>query len=182
MEKKVYVNGLGRLDAAQLNLMMETAWDYKDQVAPFNAPQWSGPYLAIINPPSGDDPRELAVDGDGNAYKWAYDFVVISPEFNEKDGDKLEDANSSCYISTGMEAGGTACALNLCEINNSDTTQMGVNTANLVGTYKLLPVPSTTHAFIWLCPMPYVQEDPTVIGYNGFLALFSYPNQFDGGC
>ena len=182
MEKKVYVNGLGRLDAAQLNLMMESAWDYKDQVKPFNAPKWDGPYLAMINPPSGQAPQELAYDDDGYANKWRYDYVVVSPEWNEKDGDRLHDFNSDCYLSTGMEAGGTACALNLWEINNTGNGAMGIDSDNLAGTFKIQPVPTATMSMLWMCPMPYVTDDPSYAGENGFLAVFHYPNQFDGAC
>lgn len=182
MEKKVFVQGFGRLTADQLNMMLESAIDFKTNNPPFKAPSWYGPYLAIINPPSGVAPQELATDSNGDAYKWGYDFVIISPEFNEKDGEYLFEANSQCYMSTGEGAGDSPTALNLCEINNSEAVQMGVQTNNLQGTFKLQPVPDITHTFIWLCPMPYVDETSTNVGETGWLALFSYPNQFDGTC
>ena len=95
-------------------------------------------------------------------------------------GDKVYEANSDAWVSDGYGATGNN-ALNLCEINNSETVQMGVQTTNLQGTFKLQPVPDITHTMIWIAKLPY-DSTSSVVGSQGSIAFFSYPNQFDGTC
>tara|TARA_R110001632_G_scaffold220323_2_gene350279 strand:+ start:593 stop:1165 length:573 start_codon:yes stop_codon:yes gene_type:complete len=189
MIQKVFSHGAGRLDAAMLNDMNRAVAQTNSQPEAFGAPAWSGPYMAIINPPSGIPAQELQWRDDPDnlkPIKWGYDFVVVSPnqavrtDINN-DTTYLYKSNSLNYLSTGMEAD-AATALNLCELNNNSTSAMGVSYNNLPDGIELQPVPAETHVMLWLCPMEYVAGDTTTPGNQGWVAYFTYPNQFDGDC
>ena len=162
-----------------------------DKAPGFAPPKWQGPFMAIINPPSGIDPQELAWRDDPDntkPIKWGYDFVVVSPHQAEREDSSrvagfsyLYDANALNYISTGQE-GDAATALNLNELNNNATSAMGVRYNNLPEGIELQPVPAKTHVMLWLAPMAYVEGDTTTPGNQGWVAYFTYPNQFDGEC
>jgi len=189
MIRKTFTHGIGRLDADTLNDMNNAAMVNAAQAEAFNAPAWTGPYMAIINPPSGIDVQELAWRDDPDntkPIKWGYDFIVVSPEASvveDINGDEtfLYDANALNYLSSGFE-GDAAVALNLCELNNNSTSAMGVSYSNLPEGIELQPVPVSTHAMLWLCPMEYEASDTTTPGKQGWVAYFTYPNQFDGDC
>lgn len=176
MEQKRYSLGIGRLDAQQLNDISRMAYQQMQQAPAWAPAAWMGPYMAIINPPSGTAAQVLA--GGATPYKWGYDFVIVDPTDNAD----LATANSASYTSLGTGAGDSPTALNLYELNNSATVQMGVQVSNLPSGITLQPVPSTTHVMLWLAPMPYVDENSTTPGEPGWVAYFHYPNQFDGEC
>ena len=189
MIRKVFNRGPGRLDADMLNDINRAVIQTNSQPEPFGAPAWSGPYMAIINPPSGIDAQELAWRDDPDnlkPIKWGYDFVIVSPNQAVRtnilgETSYLYEANSLNYLSTGME-GDAATALNLCELNNNATSAMGVRFNNLPEGIELKPVPAQTHVMLWLCPMEYEANDTTTPGKQGWVAYFTYPNQFDGEC
>lgn len=179
--KKRFTGGTGRLDAHTLNQMAQAGYAHAEQAEGVGFDSLRGPYLAIINPPSGNAPQEL----EGTpAYKWAYDFVVVDPTYADKDGEYLWQANSAAWVSTGRSSSGDVSALNLCELNNSAATQMGVDTSNLPSGVELQPVPDVTHVMLWIAATPYNSGTPNAdaIGEQGSVAFFTYPNQFDGEC
>jgi len=185
MERKYFSKGTGRLDAQTLNDMNRAAWEVNQAPAPQNLPTWQGPYMAVVNLQSGIDPQELAFKDDPTnliPIKWGYTFVVVAPVTSEDTGGlKLQDANSPCYETMGPHST-DAVALNLVELNNSATSLMGVDPANLPDGYALQPVPQDTHVMLWLAQIAYVEGDTTLPGNQGWVAYFTYPNQFDGVC
>mgnify|MGYP003627201705 FL=1 len=66
-------------------------------------------------------------------------------------------------------------ALNIWELSNDATTQYGVTVSTLPGTYELKPVPVGAFVMVWAS-----SAKPDIQGFR--LALFQYPNQFDGAC
>ncbi len=187
MERKQFTNGSGRLDAQTINMMAQAGYAHAQQASIIPQEKLDGPYMALINPPSGDDKVELAwLDAEKTKpIKWAYDWIILSPEYTLANTDEtLAEANSSCYMSTGITGGSQPSALNLCELNNSADSLMGVDPDNLPEGFELQPVPASTHAMVWLYATPYDSEtqDPIIPGDKGVVAYFSYPNQFDGGC
>ena len=183
MERKRFTSGTGRLDAQTLNLMAQAGYAYADQISSVPIPALDGPYLAIINPPSGTPKQELAFLADGvTPIKWAYDYVVVSPEWSERNGEYLWEANSDSWKTQGTGAGSVPSALNLCEINNTTTSLMGVDVSNIPDGYQLQPVPGTTHVMLWIASTPRKTGDVSAIGGEGSVAFFTYPNQFDGSC
>ena len=189
MKQIKFNEGSGRLDADQLNMMAQAGYAHAEQsFAPVTRQALEGPFLAIVNPPSGLDAQVLEESSDAVPvpFKWGYDFIMVDPELpkiTDVNGDEsfLYESNSLCYRSTGRE-GNAAVALNLCELNNSETIQMGVTTSNLPEGVTLQPVPGTTTVLLWVAPMPYENGDDTTPGNQGFVAYFTYPNQFDGEC
>lgn len=182
MERKRFTHGTGRLDAQQLNLMAEAAWQAENTPDPMNMPALRGPFMGIINPPSGTAPQVLENDNNGNPIQWGYAVAFVSPEWaTAPDGGVLKDANSGAYRSTGFSVE-DAVALNMVEMNNSSLNIMNVQTSNLPAGFTLQPVPTSTHALVWLAPMEFDATDTTTPGMQGFVAYFSYTNQFDGDC
>ena len=187
--KKHFNQGIGRLDADQLNMMAQAGYAHAEQsFAPVLTSALQGPFLAIVNPPSGIDPQVLAESEDTVPvpFKWGYDFIMVDPEVSKVtdiNGDEsfLYESNSLCYRSTGRE-GNASVALNLNELNNSALVQMGVDVSNLPEGFALQPVPGTTTTLVWVAPMPFEEGDTTTPGNQGFVAYFTYPNQFDGDC
>lgn len=189
MKQVKFTHGNGRLDAQQLNMMTDAAYAHAQQSqAPVVSSALDGPYLALINPPGGIDAQVLAESEDTVPipFKWGYDFIMVDPlkpvhkDVNDEES-FLYESNSLCYQSTGREANASV-ALNLNELNNSALIQMGVPTSHLPDGFTLQPVPGTTTALVWLSPMPFEEGDTTTPGKQGFVAYFSYPNQFDGEC
>ena len=184
MDRKYFTKGTGRLDAQTLNQMNKAAWEVNQAPAPQDIPVWQGPYMAIVNLQSGTAAQELAwIDDPTNLIpiKWGYNFAVVAPTTSEKDGLKLQDANSLCYETMGQKST-DAVALNLVELNNSATSLMGVDPDNLPEGFALQPVPVDTHVMLWLAQIAYVEGDTTLPGNQGWVAYFTYPNQFDGEC
>lgn len=187
MFRKVFSTGSGRLDAQTLNEMAQAGYAHAEHPNVIPVPPLDGPYMALINPPNGDDKVEIAwLDTEKTQpIKWAYDWLIVSPEYTLKDGDEtLAQANSSCYVSQFIDGGTQPSALNLCELNNSDSSLMGVNPNNLPEGFSLQPVPQSTHAMVWLYTMPYDPDtqDPIIPGDKGVIAYFTFNNQFDGEC
>ena len=128
MERKRFTHGTGRLDAQQLNLMAEAAWQAENTPDPMNMPALRGPFMGIINPPSGTAPQVLENDNNGNPVQWGYAVAFVSPEWaTAPDGGVLKDANSGAYRSTGFSVE-DAVALNMVEMNNSSLNIMNVQT------------------------------------------------------
>lgn len=178
MNRKWFTHGIGRLDAQTINDMNAASWTVNQASLPFPTPAWQGPYMAVINPPSGDDPQELEFKDDGvTPIKWGYDWVIVSPNGT----DDLMTANSSSYQSLGAAAAG-ATALNLCELNNTDQQAMGVQFSNVPEGIELQPVPGLTHVMLWIAVSEFDSADTTTPGKQGYVAYFTYPNQFDGEC
>jgi hypothetical protein len=191
MDRKYFSKGTGRLDAQTLNDMNRAAWQVNQAPAPQNLPVWQGPYMAIVNLQSGTEAQELAwsdydpidpVPTQDVPIKWGYNFTVVAPVTSEDAGGlKLQDANSLCYETMGQKST-DAVALNLVELNNSSTSLMGVDPDNLPEGFALQPVPVDTHVMLWLAQIAHVEGDTTLPGNQGWVAYFSYPNQFDGVC
>tara|TARA_R110000751_G_scaffold62935_1_gene130301 strand:- start:604 stop:963 length:360 start_codon:yes stop_codon:yes gene_type:complete len=66
-------------------------------------------------------------------------------------------------------------ALNIWELGNDNVTQYGVTVAGLPGDFELKPVPIGAFVMVWSA-----SAKPDTVGHR--LALFTYPNQFDGDC
>lgn len=185
MERKVFTQGVGRLDQFTLNNMNRAADQVNNQ-----APAWApsgplGPFMALINPPSGEPAKVEAetAGADPVPFKWSYDWVPLAPvKAKDSDDKTLLDANSGCYQSQSTVTKGVTTALNLCELNNSPTVQMGVATSNLPDGITLQPVPESTHAMVWVYPIGLGSGDEDEFGAEGYVAYFSYTNQFDGDC
>ena len=177
MERKRFSHGHGRLDAQTLNEINRATDTVNNTPMPPVEAAWQGPYMALINPPNGVAKQVLETNSAGDPIKWGYDWIALSPLAPGE----LENANSPSYQSLGPE-GNAATALNLAELNNNETTIMGVEVGNLPAGVKLQPVPGSTHVMIWVAPSVYVDGDTTTPGNQGFVAYFYYCNQFDGEC
>ena len=179
--------GSGRLDAPTLNAMAQAGYAYAEQANTLPMPGMQGPFMVLINPPSGSDKVELAWLDETTKeipIKWAYDYVFVSPEYVERDGEYLYDVNSKAWQSQGTYAS-TPSALNLAELNNSNISLMGVDPSNLPEGIELQPVPASTYAMVWLFQTPYnppAEGQANIVGDEGVVAFFSYGNQFDGEC
>ena len=68
-------------------------------------------------------------------------------------------------------------AINLDELGNTETEAMGVIIADLPGDFELKPVPTGRVVLVWMSPGGGVDTNEIET-----LAVFQWPNQFDGTC
>lgn len=66
-------------------------------------------------------------------------------------------------------------ALNIWELGNDQTTQYGITVESLPGDFTLQPVPIGAFVMVWVA-----SAKPDTQDFR--LALFQYPNQFNGEC
>lgn len=131
-------------------------------VIPFSRGKFVGPVACKITAVSpitvGDDPPV-----EQNIFK----YTVQALEWDQEN----YVASSATY--TNQEF----FALNMHEIGNTPTTAMGVLISTLPGTYELKSAPIGAGVLVWMATGGAVDA-------NGFktLAIFQWPNQFDGAC
>jgi hypothetical protein len=124
---------------------------------------WYGPIMCRVELATRVYPG--GVDDGVDRGKWVYTVKAI--DWPDEYAFPTASRANSGFESTS--------ALNLWELNNDATTQYGVSVATLPGTYELKPVPVGAFVMVWAG-----SAKPDTQGFR--LALFQYPNQFDGAC
>ena len=126
---------------------------------------WYGPIMCRVEAATpvypggvpGTPPEELG--------KWVYTVKAI-------DWPDEYAFPTQARSESGFES---ATALNIWELNNDETTQYGITVETLPGGFNLQSVPIGAFVMVWSA-----SAKPDTQGFR--LALFQYPNQFNGEC
>jgi hypothetical protein len=124
---------------------------------------WYGPIMCRVEAATRVYPG--GVDDGVDRGKWVYTVKAI-------DWPDEYAFPTASRVDSGFES---TSALNLWELNNDATTQYGITVSSLPGEFELQPVPIGAFVMVWSA-----SAKPDTQGFR--LALFTYPNQFDGTC
>lgn len=156
---KKFSQGMGRLTPDVMNNWQDTARAVEQMSTPFSKNAWEGPYLmTVMGSTEMLDENDVIIPN-----RWRYDLNEVS----------IDDVTDTDSWSRQNRTTDGEYAINLFEANNTASTVMNVDVANLPSGFSLQPV--DTGAYVWA--FFNVSSAP-----EGFVCIFTYTNQFDGSC
>ena len=126
---------------------------------------WYGPIMCRVELATPVYPGGVPGDPPVELGKWVYTVKAI-------DWPGEYAFPTASRPNSGFES---TSALNIWELSNDATTQYGITVADLPVDFELKPVPIGAFVMVWSSSAKPDSQEMR-------LALFQYPNQFDGEC